>query len=265
MNLKRYIPLYKKLKRIKNSIWLEKRENFRKFERKKWVGYRLVSNKYKFFNQGIVTAFSAQKFKETKFSRIRKVYRYLLRDKQKLQLYFDRNRLRHFQLKILSLKALKISYSRNINSSNSFLYLLDTRLKNILYRLGFLSSIVQARKLIYFNHVKVNTAIVSFSSFLLKDYDFIYLDPGFHSVLRIWHLKNTFPLTYLKRKKWCYKKNIKQHLFFFEGFLKKEKSYNLSVSCLNRFKKFLFLKRKLLYLLYCNKLIKRVFVQKLKF
>nr|QFO87211.1 ribosomal protein S4 [Eustigmatos cf. polyphem] len=263
MNLKRYIPLYKKLKRIKNSIWFEKRENFRNFKRKKWVGFRLVSNRYKFFNQDIVTAFSAKNFKDTKFSRIRKVYKYLLRDKQKLQLYFDRNRLRHFQLKTLSLKALKLSYSRNINSSTSFMYLLDTRLKNILYRLGFLSSIVQARKLIYFNHLKVNNVIASFSSIFLKDYDFVSLDPGFYSVLRNWHLKNTFPLRYLKRKKWCYKKNIKQHLLFFEGFLKNDRSYKLTVFCLNRLKKFFFVNHKLLCLLNCNKLIKYVFVHKL--
>nr|YP_009579070.1 ribosomal protein S4 [Vischeria stellata]QBK36853.1 ribosomal protein S4 [Vischeria stellata] len=245
--------MYKKLKRIKNSIWFGKRENFRKFERKKWEGFKLVSNKYKFFNQDIVSAFSAKTFKDTKFSRIRKVYRYLLRDKQKLQLYFDRNRLKHFQLKTLSLKALKISYSRDINSSTSFLYLLDTRLKNILYRLGFLSTIVQTRKLIYFNHVKVNTVNVSFSSFFLKDYDFIYLDPGFCSVLKIWHLKNTFPLTYLKRKRWCYKKNIKQHFLFFKGFLRNEKSYQFTVFYFNRLKNSLFIDH--------NKLISRVYIQ----
>lgn len=62
-------------------------------------------------------------------------------------------------------------------SGMNFLLLLETRLDNVAYRLGFASSKAQARQLVSHGHVKVNNRRVNIPSYRLKPGDTVSVSP----------------------------------------------------------------------------------------
>ena len=81
--------------------------------------------------------------------------------------------------------------------------LLETRLDNIMYRLGFAKTRLQARQFITHGHVFVNDKKVDIPSFQIKVNDVISVAPSLHSnsqLLKALEEKDNKTLPFLKRK-----------------------------------------------------------------
>jgi small subunit ribosomal protein S4 len=84
-----------------------------------------------------------------------------LREKQKVKVYYgalERQFRRYFQMASRSKK----------NTGEALMSLLERRLDNVVYRLGFASSRRQARQLISHGHIMVNGRKVDVSSYLTR-------------------------------------------------------------------------------------------------
>ncbi|HHW58211.1 MAG TPA: 30S ribosomal protein S4 [Clostridia bacterium] len=89
-----------------------------------------------------------------------------LREKQKLKRYYgvlERQFVRYYE---------KAERMKGITGEN-LLQLLERRLDNVVYRLGFASSRPQARQLVSHGHIEVNGKKVDIPSFLVKPGDVI--------------------------------------------------------------------------------------------
>lgn len=84
-----------------------------------------------------------------------------LREKQKLRRIYGMNEK---QFKTLFLKAERLKGVAGLN----FLRLLERRLDNVVYRLGFAASRNQARQLVSHGHVMVNGRKVNIASYLIR-------------------------------------------------------------------------------------------------
>lgn len=221
MSIKRYNPLYKKLVRFRQPLWLENRRKVKKFNRQKWelLKKNYFVNKFKFFNQDAATYNLGKSFHDDKVLRLKKTHKYLLQDKQRLQFYFGRGRLKYFQLKLLSKKALKLSKNKDIFAASMLLYLLDNRLYNLFYRLGFVFSSMQAKKIINCDHVRVNNNSVICPTYVLKKYDMVRIDPAWVPFTKLFYLRYNFPFFYLKHKRWSCNIVSKKKLCFSNSFL----------------------------------------------
>lgn len=96
-------------------------------------------------------------------------YRVLLEEKQKLKLWYN---LRDYQLKNYVKKALE-KRGKVKDVSEYLLSLLELRLDNTIFRLGFASSRAQARQLVSHGFFLVNSQKVNIPSFSLKVNDTI--------------------------------------------------------------------------------------------
>jgi len=95
-------------------------------------------------------------------------YGILLLNRQRLRKFYGNIKLKQFK------KILKKSKKLNPNSKlNSFVYLLETRLDIILYRLNITTSIFHARQLILHNHILVNKNIINFPNYNIQFNDII--------------------------------------------------------------------------------------------
>ena len=92
-----------------------------------------------------------------------------LREKQKLLFHYG---LREEQLRRF------VRTARSMNASNwieSLISLLELRLDNIVFRLGFARSMASARQLVSHGHVLVNGRILTIGSAVLREGDFVKL------------------------------------------------------------------------------------------
>lgn len=93
-------------------------------------------------------------------------YSLQLREKQKAKKIYN---LLEKQFKLTFIKA----HQQKGESGENFIRLLETRLDNVIYRLGLASSRSQARQLVNHNHFTVNKNMVNIPSYVLKTGDVI--------------------------------------------------------------------------------------------
>ena len=98
-------------------------------------------------------------------------YRVQLREKQKARRYYG---VSEGQFRIYYDKA---SRQSGITGEN-LLRMLETRLDNVIYRLGFAASRSQARQLVRHGHFHVNGRRVNIPSYQVKPDDIVMLRPG---------------------------------------------------------------------------------------
>ena len=98
-------------------------------------------------------------------------YRHQLREKQKARRYYG-----------LLEKQFRIYYSKATRGSGvtgeNLLRALETRLDNVVYRLGFAASRAQARQLVRHGHFHVNGRRVNIPSYQVKPNDIVTMKPG---------------------------------------------------------------------------------------
>ena len=237
MSIKRYCSKYKKLAKLNQPIWLEKGRKIKKFNRQKWdiLKKSYEFKKYKFFNQDTSTSVLAKDYEQEKSIRLKKTYKFILHNKQRLQLYYGYNRLKYFQLKNLSRKSMQMAKNRKVLSGKVFMSLLENRLQNVLYRLNFVSSLMQARKLVNSKHIRIekNKLLNCFYSITFNKG--IQIDPSITPHIIGSHLRMNYPFFYFTKKKQCR-----------EMIYKKQQSFSKSFFSSNKVEYSMFFKKKLL-------------------
>lgn len=231
MVLKRYASKYKKLARFKQPLWLEKRGKIKKFKREKWGGakkfYFPKRRKEEFLNQDLSSLSTGDHFDHENILRLKKTYKFLLQDKQRFQFYFGAGRLRFYQLKKVAREAIRTAKIRNLSPGKVFLHLFESRLINLFYRLGFVSSLAQSRRLIAGSRLKVEKTLVKNPGFSLKNNEMISLDPSTALYTLKHYLRLNASFFYFRKKK-------KRKLVFWE-----KKKILHSTSLIHQKKKYL--------------------------
>lgn len=198
MAIKRYISKYKKLARFQQPLWYEKRSKIRKFKKQKWERLKKLyyPRKLKFFVQDTSTCFLTRHYNVDRVVRLKKTYKHLLRDKQRLQLYYGNGRYRLYQLKNL------VQQGSNSGKTpvKTLFSLLENRLDVVLYRLALVSSIAQARKLITTGRIKIGSTLVKNANYLLKPNDQIIFDNSLKDKIFGLYLRNHAPFFFFRYK-----------------------------------------------------------------
>lgn len=202
MAIKRYSSKYKKLARFIYPVWYEKRVKIRKFSKQKWerVKKRFYPRKLKFYRQDVSSYPLTRRYSVDRSIRLKKVYKFLLRDKQRLQLYYGVGKFRFFQLKNMAKKTRSRVVSRKLTLGKAMLSLLEDRLDTALYRVCFVGSIPQARKLIQDGRVKVGDSLIKNSNYTLKPNDIISFDPFIKDYIFGIYLRNHMPYFFFRYK-----------------------------------------------------------------
>ncbi len=95
-----------------------------------------------------------------------------LREKQKLKRIYG---LMERQFR----KYVTLAQGKKINTEDALIALLETRLDNVVYRLGFGKSRAQARQMVSHRHVLVNGKKINIPSYFVKEGDIITVAPKF--------------------------------------------------------------------------------------
>lgn len=115
-----------------------------------------------------------------------------LREKQKLKRIYG---LLEKQFR----KYVQEAQTKKINTEDALIQLLETRLDNIVYRLGFAKSRFQARQFVSHKHVLVNGKKINIPSYQVKEGDTVTIDP---KITKIQEEKEEYTtLSYVARKK----------------------------------------------------------------
>ena len=115
-----------------------------------------------------------------------------LREKQKLKRIYG---LLEKQFR----KYVQEAQTKKINTEDALIQLLETRLDNIVYRLGFAKSRFQARQFVSHKHVLVNGKKINIPSYQVKEGDTVTIDP---KITKIQEQKEEYTtLSYVARKK----------------------------------------------------------------
>jgi ribosomal protein S4 len=202
MAIKRYLPKYKKLARFYYPLWFEKRTKIRKFNKQKWERIKRLyyPRKLKFFRQDVSAYPLTRRYGGDRSIRLKKTYKNILRDKQRLQLYYGVGRLRFFQLKNMAKKIKSRVFSKELSLAKSMLSLFENRLDVALYRLSIVNSISQARKLIQDGRIKVGSVVVNNTKYLLKPNDLVSLDPSMKDRILGLYLRHHLPYFFFRYK-----------------------------------------------------------------
>nr|AML60752.1 30S ribosomal protein S4 [Monodopsis sp. MarTras21] len=179
MAIKRYTPKYKKLSRFRQALWFEDALKIRGFRKQKWEDAKksYFPRRYKFFDQDKSAYTGSKDFEDERLIRLKKVYKFLLIDKQRFQRYYGSGRYRYYQVKALARKSFKLAKNTEATPVKSAMILLENRLQNLLYHLRFAQSLMDARRLIKSNSFKVSGELTQNCSYLIKQSDIVSLDP----------------------------------------------------------------------------------------
>lgn len=226
MAIKRYTPKYKKLNKLKQAFWFEKKGKIKKFRKQKWSGIKrfYYPKRYKFFNQDKSAYSLSKSLEDEKSVRMKKTYKFLLMDKQKLQLFYGAGRLRTYQLRELTNQAIRISQNSATSPAKVMLSLMENRTQNLLYRLGFASSLMEARRFIHSDHIQVSNEIVKNCTYTLKKLDSLKVDPARLHEIIAHYLKQTALVFYFKQKR------LRRKILF-----RKQQSFSNSIILNNTF------------------------------
>ena len=202
MAIKRYFPKYKILAKLRYALWLEKRRKINQFTRQKWDGKKkfYFPRKAKIFDQDSATYPVGYDFESDRSIRLKKTYKYLLQDKQAFQLYYGARRLKFYQLKQIGLCAKKWGQKKRISPARVFFHLMENRLEVSLYRLGFVSTLMQARKLLTSGRVKVDADFVKNFGYHLKQNNSVKLENLKSIEILARYLKFNVPFFYFQNR-----------------------------------------------------------------
>lgn len=231
MSIKRYKPRYKSLVKFKYPFLLEKSGKILKFNRRKWDAVKKYYSpkRFRFIYQDRAICNVGKHFEDERFTWLKKTYKFLLRDKQRLQLYYGGRRYRYFQLKHLARKALKISNLKKISGGGVLFGLLESRLSNLIYRLGLVSTLLQSKRLVNNKHIKVNNITVNSPKMNLQKFDFVQIDPELYHQVIGRYLGSNFPFLYLRSRKIFRENLIIKRYVFSESFVANH--FYSSLSC----------------------------------
>ena len=103
-----------------------------------------------------------------------------LREKQKLKNWYNlsEHQLRKYVKESLAIKRGGASLDDEKNSAVVLVRKIETRLDNVVFRLGFASSRAQARQIVSYSHFLVNKKSVNIPAFHLKKDDIVSVKPG---------------------------------------------------------------------------------------
>lgn len=178
MAIKRYTPKYKILAKLRLALWLKKKTKIKGFKKQKWEGKARLyfPRKLKLFKQDSSVFSVAKCFDQERVTRLKKTYKYSLQDKQVLKLYYGERRFKLYQMKRFASLSRKLSQTKDFSGGKVLFHLLENRLEVCLYRLGFVNSLMQARKLLASSCAQVNDQYVKTLGFSLKMGNFVQID-----------------------------------------------------------------------------------------
>ncbi len=116
-----------------------------------------------------------------------------LREKQKLKRIYG---LLEKQFK----RSVIAAQNKKINTEDALVQALETRLDNLVYRLGFAKTRYQARQMVSHRHVFVNGEKVNIPSYTVKEKDVITISPKFQTEEVKERVEATKLPTFLSRK-----------------------------------------------------------------
>jgi len=138
-----------------------------------------VSRRLGAFVGGSVKAFNKRNFPPGQHGRIqgrrRKLSDYAIRLQEKQKLRYLYGGLREKQFKKYFDEAVRLAGVKGGNAGQILLQLLERRLDNVVYRMGFAKTRLQARQLVRHGHFLVNGRKVNIPSFQVKSGDIIEL------------------------------------------------------------------------------------------
>lgn len=202
MAIKRYTPKYKILAKLRLALWLNKKTKIKRFKKQKWDGKARLyfPRKLKVFNQDFSVFSVAKYFDHDRVTRLKKTYKYLLQDKQVFKLYYGERRFKLYQIKRSAFLSRKISLKKDFSGGKVLFHLMENRLEVCLYRLGFVNSLMQARKLLASFCVQVNNQHVKTLGFSLKTGSFIQIDSLKSIELLARYLKYNVTFFYFRKR-----------------------------------------------------------------
>ena len=118
---------------LKRGLYRKNKCKIKKFRKQKWSGIKrfYYPKRYKFFNQDKSAYSLSRTFEDEKSIRMKKTYKFLLMDKQKLQLFYGAGRLRTYQLRYLTKEAIRISQNTGTGPAKVMLSLMENRTQNL--------------------------------------------------------------------------------------------------------------------------------------
>lgn len=178
MTIKRYTPKYKILAKLRLALWLNKKTKIRRFKKQKWDGKARLyfPRKLKVFSQDSSVFSVAKYFDHDRSARLKKTYKYLLQDKQVFKLYYGERRFKLYQIKRFAYLARKLSQNKDFSGGKVLFHLMENRLEVCLYRLGFVNSLMQARKLLASSCIRVNDQYIKTLGSSLRVGSFVQID-----------------------------------------------------------------------------------------
>jgi ribosomal protein S4 len=243
MSVKRNFPRYKRISKFKPLVRPELRSKILlNFTREKWrnIKKKLFPRKFICYHQDVGNVFLRKKYFVDRTTRRKRIYRFLLRDRQRLQFYYGNGRIRYFQLKALGLKALKFSKNNDISGPTAFLAVLEHRLAAFLYRLRFVTFLTDARPFVADGYVEVGNTVIKDYNFTLTEFSIVKFDPKilyfinyhyFTQCVTFFYEKHTYLIDTIILQKRHYEylpfvnkeKSVKHIVFLFKRFVRSSK------------------------------------------
>ncbi len=216
MSVKRYKPRYKKLTKFRPPLWFERRKKFLDLTKEKWLRVikPLFKRKFEYYYQDVLSISVNKKYYSRRARRMKKTFKFHLRNRQRVQIFYSNNRLRFFQLKALARKSIKIANNKKLIKPTVFLSLLENRLFNLLYRLGYVRFLEQGKQIIMNGHFKVEDNEIKNYNYTINKWDFIQPDPKILYLINYYYVQHNHSFFYYKRRKKVRKIILEKIKFF---------------------------------------------------
>jgi ribosomal protein S4 len=171
---KRYKPFYKQFLRLRINI--QNREKVFRFRKKKWEQFQFHASaqlkffkRYKFKDQ---FRLFAKKF-ASQGNSFKKHFRNISQERQLFSLFYGGLKKKYLKTQIV--KAVQLKNIGSLDMRHRVVQFFENRLDTVLYRVGFCSSVKEAKKFVLHKHVLVNQKYVMTGSYILKPNDLIEL------------------------------------------------------------------------------------------
>nr|UXN44355.1 ribosomal protein S4 [Haslea karadagensis] len=176
---KRYKPLYKKFIKLRENVQLKNK--LFKFKKQKWKSFLFFVKKKRRFARKPYSHYhySVSKF-TSKGNSFQKKFRNDLISKARFNLFYGG--LLKKNLKKQMTKIYNFKQSRDFKRIG--LEFFETRLSSVLYRSHFCYSLRNASQVINHGYIKVNGVKVTNKSYMLKQGDFIEINPNYLHLIR---------------------------------------------------------------------------------
>ena len=231
-----YSPKFKSLSRFRQAILPEKTYKIEKFNRAKWKLIKkayIKKKKYKYKPQDAKYHF-VNRFHKSRNIRIKKTYKFMLRAKERLQLYYYGKRARFYPMKRAAQTSLRVAKNNGISGSKVFFNTFEQQLHTFFYRAGFVSSTLLAKKFLNQGFIKINKSQFRNCEPFCKKADFLQIDPIYFNQKLNHYLKSNFPYFHSSRMR--YRRAILKKRFRFFSYLFSTKYGHKQIKFCNRLK-----------------------------